>query len=81
MAIRFNLNTLDTINAFTYLGMMVTYNTSDWEALYRNLRKYKRRWEMAAKVLGKTGAPIKARVMMKTEFCSGLHTVNAVDIP
>ena len=42
---------------------MVT-NNSDWTALYANLNKSQRSWRMVEKVLGKTGAPIKAQEMM-----------------
>ena len=40
------------------------YNNIDWEALYSNLRKSHRRWGMVAKVMGKMGAPIKAKAMV-----------------
>ena len=59
MAIRVNLNPLRETAAFLYLRRTVKYNTSDWAALYSNLRKYQRRWGMVEKVLGKMGVPIK----------------------
>ena len=64
MAIRFKLNPLDVTTAFPYLRRMGMYNNSDWAAFYSNLRKAHRIWGMLAKVLGKTGVPIKYRVMV-----------------
>ena len=67
MEIRVNLNTLDLTTSFPYLDWTFTYNNSDWSKIYSNLHKYQRIWGMVAKVLGKTGALIKARVMMYKE--------------
>ena len=64
MTVRVNLTPLEATTAFRYLGRTVMYNNNDWEALYINLRKSQRRCGMVSKVLGKTGAPIKSRVMM-----------------
>ena len=58
------MNPIEATTAFPYLGRAVMYNNSEWEALYSNLRKFHRIWGMLAKVLGKTGAPIKARAMV-----------------
>ena len=55
MAIRANLNPLEENKVFPYLRLTIAYNNCDWAALYSNLRKVQRRWEMVAKVLGKTG--------------------------
>ena len=44
--------------------VLVTYNNSDWAALYINLWKSWRRWGVVANVLGKTGALIKSQEMM-----------------
>ena len=64
MAIRVNLNPIEATTSLPYLGGKCTYNNSDWAALYSNLRKAQRRWEVLAKVLGKTEAPIKYLSMM-----------------
>ena len=39
VTIRLNAYPLETVTAFTYLGSTVTYNNSDWVALYQNIRK------------------------------------------
>ena len=38
-----------------YLGLTITFNNSDWLALYSNLWKTHRRWRIVEKVLRKTG--------------------------
>ena len=65
MAIRFNMNPLEATTTLPYLGCTVTYNNSDWDALYSNLCEYQRIWGMLVKILGKTKAPIKSREMMQ----------------
>ena len=37
VAIRFNMNPLEATTTLPYLGCTVTYNNSDWDALYSNL--------------------------------------------
>ena len=64
MAIRVKLNPLDVTTAFPYLRRMGMYNNSDWAAFYSNLRKAHRIWGMVEKVMGKTGATIKPRLMV-----------------
>ena len=64
MAIRVNLNPLGETAAFLYLRRTVKYNTSDWAALYSNLRKSQGIWGMVAKVLGNTKALIKSQLVM-----------------
>ena len=49
---------------FPYLGHTVTYNNSNWAALYQNLWKAQRWWEMVGKVVMKTGGKVRARVML-----------------
>ena len=60
----FNINPLEEAIALPYLGRTITYNNSDWENLCINLQKYKRLWGMVEKVMGVTGAPIKAWAMI-----------------
>ena len=55
---------LKATTSFPYLVRTVTYNNSDLVALYSNLQEDKMIWGMVAKVLGKTGVPIKSTVMM-----------------
>ena len=62
--IKVNLNPLEATTELPYLGSTITYNNIDWAELYRNLHKSQRRWGMAAKAMGNTGEPIKAREMM-----------------
>ena len=64
MAIRVNLNPLKATTAFPCLRHTITYNNSYWVALCSNLCKSKRRWGVVEKVMGKTGAPIKACAMV-----------------
>ena len=61
MVYRVNPNPLEATTVFPYLVRTFTYNNSYWAALYSNLRKTQKKWGMVAKVLGKTGALIKAR--------------------
>ena len=42
VTIRVNLNPLEAKKIFTYLARTATYNNSDWEMLYSNLRKAQR---------------------------------------
>ena len=39
VAIRVKLDPLESKTAFPYLGLTVTFNNINWEALYRNLWK------------------------------------------
>ena len=64
MAIKVDLNPIEATTAFPYLGRTITYNNSDWEALYSNLRKSQRIWGIVEKVLGKEGVPINPRAMI-----------------
>ena len=64
MTTKVNLNPLEATTYFPYLGHKITYNNSDWVALYSNLRKDKRRWGVVATVLGKKEERIKLRAMM-----------------
>ena len=47
--------------AFPYLGRTITYNNSDWEAVYLNLCKARRRWVMIARVLERKGSTVRAQ--------------------
>ena len=49
---------------FPYLGRTIAYNNSIWLAVYQNLSKERRRWEMITRVLMKTGATARAGVKM-----------------
>ena len=64
VVIRVNLDPLDTKTAFPYLGRNLTFNNRYWAAPYINLRKAQRPWWMMAKILEKTGAPVKAHVIV-----------------
>ena len=64
VAIKVNMNPLEATTDFPYLGHPITYNNSDWAALYSNLQKDQRRWGMVEKVPGKMGKLIKERTMM-----------------
>ena len=64
MDIKVKLNPLEATILLSYLGLTITYNNSDWAALYSNLRKAFRRWGAVVKVLENTGVPINAHALM-----------------
>ena len=43
---------------------MIAFNNSNCEVVYKNLRKYMRRWVMAARVLERMGTTVRVRVEM-----------------
>ena len=45
-----NMNPLDSTEAFTYMWNTVTYNNSDWAALYAKTSKAQKLWGVVAKV-------------------------------
>ena len=59
-----NANTLPPSEASPYLGLTITFNNSNWAAVYLNLRKDRMRWGMIARVLERTGATVRARGAM-----------------
>ena len=59
-----NADTLPPSEVLLYLGQTITYNNSDWETVYLNLRKARRRWGMIARVLKRTGATMRDQVAM-----------------
>ena len=46
---------------FPYLVRTIAYNNIDWAAVYQNLRKEQRRWEMVVRILKITVATVRAR--------------------
>ena len=56
MSIKVNLDPLDSVAAFFYLGRTVVYNKIYWVDLYHNLGKARRRWGVVLGVLEKTRA-------------------------
>ena len=64
MTIRVNLEPLESTADLPYLGFTVTFKSSNWAALKRNIRKAQRRWGMVAKLTTKTGAMVRAHAMM-----------------
>ena len=59
-----NLYPLDPAAALLQLGCTITYNNSDWAALYQNLGKSRRRWGVVWRVLDKTGTSVQARTII-----------------
>ena len=59
-----NLEPLDPVVVFPYLGHMFSYNNRDWATLHHNLHKARRQWEMVEKVVPKTGEMVWASVML-----------------
>ena len=64
MEIKVNMIPINASTAFPYLGRPITYNNSDWAALYINFQISQRIWGIVAKVMGNMGATIKARAMI-----------------
>ena len=58
MSISVNSEPLEMDMAFPYLGHKVSYNNSNWAALYHNLWKARQWWGMVGKVGKKTGAAV-----------------------
>ena len=59
-----NKYNLSPSEAFPYLGQKIAYNNSNCPEVYQNLNKARRRLEMIARVLTKTGAMVRARGLM-----------------
>ena len=49
---------------FPHMGRIVAYNNINWAALYQNIRKAWQRWGMVAKVVTKTGLPVRVKGML-----------------
>ena len=64
VSISVNADPLDMAMIFSYLVRTVAYKNSDWAALYQNLQRVRRRWEMVGKVVTNTGSTVQARGMM-----------------
>ena len=60
VSIQVNSDPPKYVDAFPYLCCTIVYNNSDWEAVYHDLWKARRHWEMISKVLTKTGAKVQA---------------------
>jgi hypothetical protein len=48
-------STLPKVTSFCYLGRVLAANSSDWPALYKNLKKAQAKWAMVHRPLIKTG--------------------------
>ena len=64
MSIKVNLDPLESAATFTYLVCTITYNNSDWAALYHSLGEARRRWGMMSRVLDKSGVTVRDRLIM-----------------
>ena len=64
MAIKFRTEPLKTTTAFHDLVCTVTFNSRCWADLQRNLWKAQWLWGVAAKVISKTGVPLKSQAMI-----------------
>ena len=58
--LQINVETLPPLEALPYLGRKIAYNSSNCAAVYRNLRKARRRWGMIASVLERIGETVQA---------------------
>ena len=72
MSIRVNLEPLETMSAFPYLGRTIAFNNSDCVSLYINLKKEKWWWRMMENFLVKAVATVRSRAMM---YKSVLQTI------
>ena len=59
-----NTETLPPSEGFPYLVLMIAYNNSDWEAVYQNLGKARRRRVMLVRGLERTGATVRFQVVI-----------------
>ena len=59
MTIKVNINPLDSVSTFNYLGVTIVFNNINWEYLYQNMRKEKRCWLMVSGVLAKIRATVR----------------------
>ena len=57
-----NAETLPPSELFLFLGRTISYNNSDWAAVYLNLHKARRPWTMLARVLERMGETVRVRV-------------------
>ena len=55
------VKTLPPSEAFPFLVQMMTYNNSDWAAVYLNLNKAWRWWGMIVRVLENMGATVRSQ--------------------
>ena len=74
-----NEDPLDQDTSFPYLGHTVVYNNSNWEALYQNLWKACRQWEMVGKVVKKMRATVQVGGMLYKEVIKSvlLYGINS----
>ena len=59
-----NANPLEPAADFLHFVHTVAFNNSYWVALYHNLWKAQSQWGVVTKVLTKTGATVRVRVML-----------------
>ena len=64
MSIKINLDPLESAAVLTYLGRTIAHKNSDWEDLYHNPGKERRKWGMVSKVLEKMGVAVRDRATM-----------------
>ena len=72
MVLNFNMNPLYSTAAFPHLRIKVTYNNTDWAALYANLRKAHRLLGVIAKILRHMREHVKSQSMI---YKAVVHTV------
>ena len=65
--ISFHINSknIPPSEAFPYLGWKIAYNNINWSAVYLNLRKYSRQWDMIARVLERTVSTVQSQGEME----------------
>ena len=61
--IKVNLDPLESVFTFPYLGCTIAYDNRNCDSLYQNLRKEKRCWVVVLGVLVKVGLTVWVREM------------------
>ena len=60
VSFQINAEDLPPLEAFHYLRQKITYNNSNWPAVYQNLQKAQRWWCVIARLLKKTKETVRA---------------------
>ena len=60
VSFQINVKTLPSLKELPYLGRTITFNNSNWAAVYLNLRKFWRQWGVIARVLERTGVTVRS---------------------
>ena len=75
---------LERVDDFCYLGRILLSNSSDWAALYKNLRKARQQWGKLVRVLKRDGASPRAfgmfyKAVVQSVLLYGVETWTLTD--